>query len=338
MLKTMNVSVYDIDMDRYQDAKAINAFYKSKGLDGLELQLLAGEPLPEKLSASKIIGVHTNMFPYWYDLYCGNTESLLEQFYEWGNVDLYYGGTSHGMPITDADSAVRYGRKILYKQIKEELDRAESLGAQYVVFHACENTLTELWTGIAVNRDHKVIHAVIDLVNQLLDGSDYHFDFLLENLWTAGFTFTDPEITRELLEGIHYPRKGIMLDTGHLLHTNLELQTENEAVDYIHRQLDAHGELSSYIKGIHLQQSITGDYVKAHRGPAPKVKGDFWDWHTDAMWHVFYVDRHFAWTTPQIRSVVRRINPSYLTMELMGLDLDDLSQAMDTQRKALGMF
>ena len=53
-----------------------------------------------------------------------------------------------------------------------------------------------------------------------------------------------------------------MLDTGHFLHTNLDLKTQEEGVDYLNQMLDAHGDLVSYIKGIHLQQSLTGDYVK----------------------------------------------------------------------------
>ena len=62
----------------------------------------------------------------------------------------------------------------------------------------------------------------------LLDGEDYTFDFLMENLWWPGLTMTRPEMTKRLLSQVHYQKKGIMLDTGHLMHMNLELKTQDE--------------------------------------------------------------------------------------------------------------
>lgn len=58
----------------------------------------------------------------------------------------------------------------------------------------------------------------------------------------AGADDDVPEMTRRLLDQIHYPKKGIMLDTGHLMHTNLELRTEEEAIGYILEKIKAHGE------------------------------------------------------------------------------------------------
>ena len=43
-----------------------------------------------------------------------------------------------------------------------------------------------------------------------------------------------------------------MLDTRYLIHTNLELKTEEEAVDYILEQVKVYVKLASYIRGIHL--------------------------------------------------------------------------------------
>ena len=84
----------------------------------------------------------------------------------------------------------------------------------------------------------------------------------MENLWWPGLTMTRPEITERLLAQVHYPRKGIMLDTGHLMHTNLDLSTEEEAIDYVLEQIGKHGKMVSYIRGMHLNQSLTGSYVK----------------------------------------------------------------------------
>ena len=78
-----------------------------------------------------------------------------------------------------------------------------------------------------------MVDAAAELINSLLDGKGYQFEFLMENLWWPGLTLTRPEITERLLSQVHYPRKGLMLDTGHLMHTNWELRSQEEAVDYI---------------------------------------------------------------------------------------------------------
>ena len=43
-----------------------------------------------------------------------------------------------------------------------------------------------------------------------------------------------PKANRALISQVHYGKKGFMLDTGHYLHTNLDLQTQDEAVEYLH--------------------------------------------------------------------------------------------------------
>ncbi len=50
----------------------------------------------------------------------------------------------------------------------------------------------------------------------------------------AGFTFTEPELTRRLLDGIRAERKGIMLDIGHLMNCDTSLRTLEEGADYVH--------------------------------------------------------------------------------------------------------
>lgn len=50
--------------------------------------------------------------------------------------------------------------------------------------------------------------------------------------------------TRTLLEQVKYPRKGIMLDIGHLLHTNTALRTEEDAVKYLREVLGRYEDLS----------------------------------------------------------------------------------------------
>ena len=58
--------------------------------------------------------------------------------------------------------------------------------------------------------------------------------------WWPGLTFENPGDTQALLTQVHYEKKGFMLDTGHYLHTNLDLRDQEEAVDCLHQMLDHH--------------------------------------------------------------------------------------------------
>ena len=63
--------------------------------------------------------------------------------------------------------------------------------------------------------------------------------------------------TGTLLEQVKYPRKGIMLDIGHLLHTNTALRTEEDAVKYLREVLGRYEDLS-IILGVHYHQTLEG--------------------------------------------------------------------------------
>ena len=82
------------------------------------------------------------------------------------------------------------------------------------------------------------------MVNLILGEERWPFEFLVENQWWPGFTFTEPEETARLLEGIRFAGKGILLDTGHLMNACTELKTEAEGADYIRRMLNRHGSLA----------------------------------------------------------------------------------------------
>ena len=65
MKKLINMTVFNHDMDRFENQDALKDFYKSRGLDGLELQVLWNERLPEKIPQEDVVGVHLRMFPCW---------------------------------------------------------------------------------------------------------------------------------------------------------------------------------------------------------------------------------------------------------------------------------
>lgn len=113
---------------------------------------------------------------------------------------------------------------------RDDLERARTVGVKYVVFHVSDVSIEEGYTYQWRHSSEEVIDAAVEIVNALLREED-EFDFLLENLWWPGLTMTEPELTQRLLEGVYYPKKGLMLDTGHLMNAKQSLTTQREGVD-----------------------------------------------------------------------------------------------------------
>ena len=128
----------------------------------------------------------------------------------------------------------------------------------------------------------------------------------------AAMRFTDPEMTARLLEGVRYPNKGIMLDTGHLMHTNTALRTQKESLEYIHSMLDLHGELCHAVRGIHLNQSITGALMRRYMRNPPAMLPTYAQRNGQIFEYIFQIDVHRPFTCPGVGELIERIDPEDL--------------------------
>jgi hypothetical protein len=227
------------------------------------------------------------------------------------------------------------GRQAIIDRYRAQLEFAKSVGAEYVVFHVSDVSLQEAVSYRFLHSDEEVIKASLELINAVLGKRRYPFCFFVENLWWPGFNMTSPDMTRLLLDGIDYENKGIMLDTGHLLHTNTALKTEEEAVGYVHEVLDAHGDLLAYIKGVHLHQSLSGDYVRKLIQEPPKLEGAYYERLAAVYGHVFSIDTHKPFTGRGLRGLIERIKPAYLTREFLTDNRGEHERYLSLQNTAL---
>lgn len=276
------------------------------GCDGIE-GIWAGEEIPADFPKTLLTGYHLTFYPDWLDFYRGNEKALIKKFGSLESAYGFYGGNKS---------------EALLDLYREDLMRALALGADYVVFHVSDVSIEEGYTYRWLHSDEEVIDSSVEIINHLLSGIEPEFDFLVENQWWPGFTFTEPQKTSRLLDGISYVRKGIMLDTGHLMNTNTSISSELDGVAYIHEMLELHGELSGMVRGIHLHQSISGGYVQTHTGFLPAdLSDDYIERFSLNYSHIQKIDRHEPWTIPEIRSVIEKISPRYLTHELPAGDI-----------------
>ena len=78
-----------------------------------------------------------------------------------------------------------------------------------------------------------------------------------------------------------------MLDTGHLMNCNTGLRTQEEAVQYIFRILKMQEDILPYIRGVHLNASLSGECVEEIRGKEPVLAETYWDRWCQVFAHVF---------------------------------------------------
>jgi len=315
----MNLTTSYDDVCRFSSAEDLEEFYKAHGCDGLEVMPLDNydpadlehpEP-PERcklIRPSMVRGVHCCCLGDWMD--------------------------------KDREELLRHYRK--------DLAYAKRMGAEYVVFHVVQVNDEEGFTYVMQHKDREVLTAAASFINELLDGQEYDFWFLMENLWWPGLTFLSPEDTRYLLEQVHYEKKGFMLDTGHFLHTNHKLRTQEEALSCLHQMLDAHEayfhhagtgateeDFMSWIHGIHLQQSLTGAYVEDWLTRPHILSDDPMEQMNQLFTHIFAIDKHQPFTAPGVRELMERIQPEYVTLEYITESREQLAEYLRQGMDAL---
>ena len=290
-------------------------------LDGIEAiwdHMPYTEELPPK---DLLVGYHLMFWSNWVDFWRGDRKALAAEFGELDWEKEYYHGST---------------REDMVRQYQVDLQRAIDFEAEYAVFHVSEVSLLECFTYDFKYSDEEVVDAAVELINCILEATQFKGAFLVENQWWPGFTFTRPEITRRLLDGIEYPNKGIMLDVGHLLSTNMKLRTQKEAADYVLRMFDDHGDLGDYVRGLHLHKSLSGEYTEAQGYRIPDdLTGAYWQQYSRCYRHILNVDRHEPWDDPAVGPLVRALDPEWVNHELSAWPREPHFAAVRIQRDAM---
>lgn len=323
MKHVTNFPLFNGCLKHYGNMEAVANDCRELGIDGLEV-IWDHLPYTEQLPPSElVVGYHMLFWSNWIDFWKQDRAALLDEFGTWDMVkEYYYGETPDTM-------VARY---------KADLQHALDLKAEYLVFHVSEVSIEECFTYSFKHRDEDVIDCAAELINQVLDGVDAPFTFLVENQWWSGFRFTDAALTKRLLDGIAWTNKGVMLDTGHLLHTNTALRTQAEAVDYIRHCYDTHADAGVEVRGLHLHQSLTGAYIEGTNYHVPDDFPDaYWDQFTRCYNHILQIDKHEPWTDPAIASLVEHMAPEWVNHELSAWPRDAHKAAVATQLATLGL-
>ena len=313
MKTQINLTTSCCDLDRFASRDVLLDLLED---DGIELTCFEDD-VRGVVPAERVTGLHMSCLPYWLDFWRGDRKACIHELDNIETVRAVFGG--------ETPDALRL-------RYQKDLEHARQYGAEYLVFHVCDGSVEETFTGRARHTDAEVIDAAAEFLNELFGDVQDGPWLLLENLWYAGHRFTDPEMTAKLLERVKYPRTGLMLDTGHLLHTNPDLRTQEEGVCYIYEMLDRHGDLCRYIRGVHLNQSLTGARMTNMQANPPKLAKTYRERCERLFYYVFSIDLHQPFTCPGVKELIERISPMYLTYELISNDLAEHRRLLKEQR------
>lgn len=318
MHQSMNMTGFSDDVDRFRDTADLEDYLRKYGLDGVELMDFGGE-MPPILRPEHVRGVHLPCQSCWMPLWTGDQAKLEAEF---GNRETWkqvFGGDT---------------REALVRSLGDSLETAARWTPEYLVLHISECSMADSMRGTHSYSDEAVIDAAVELVNAAahhIHGTPW---LLFENLWYDGLTMERPEIVERLLSGIHYPKTGIMLDVGHLMHTNPALRTADEAVDYFHAVLDRFRDLTP-IRGIHLHQTLSGEFCQKLHETWEPAEGDYYRRMESILSDIFQIDAHRPFLSPRIGEILHRIRPDYLTLELISRDREEHEKRLLCQRQVL---
>jgi len=283
--------------------KEMQQFSKKYGFDGFELiKFFDGDNSSLK---EYIKGYHMRFFPSWMELYLKYFKSLC-------------GGHS---------------KKELIEYYKKELERAKELEVEYVVFHACNVKVTEAMTYDFKYSDKEVLTAVISIINDIFEDGEYNFTLLFENLWWSGLKLTNKEEIEYLLNGVKYKNVGFILDTGHMINNNRDIKNSKEGIEYIKKNLENIGEYKNLIYGMHLNYSLSGEYVNKAIKENREKNLDIEEIMNNVYQHVGSIDYHDPFEDKEILDIIKSLPLKYLVFELIGNTQEELEEKIQRQCK-----
>ena len=332
--KLTNMTTHSFGLDRFGDNSGLKKFLKRYGLDGVELMQM-GKAKKQVLKKENVIGFHLMHYPCWYCLWKNDTRTLLEEFGNHICQEDYLEVKKAGVlpPVVLEEIKKNFGgtdREALLEPFRNNIQFAKQYDPEYVVFHVTDVLCCEAKKREFRYTDEEIVDGAAEFLNELFQ-EDLGFELLLENLWWPGLTMTRPEITRRLLDHIKYPRKGIMLDIGHLLHTDTSLQTEEEAVNYLREVLSRYEDLS-IIRGVHYHQTLEGAFVEETKKHPKVVEGSYRDKCGDIMEYVYHLDHHNPFLNTEAAALIKELNPEWLVFEFLTESYEQQEKWLDAQK------
>lgn len=298
--------------------QSLGEYVASMKLDGIE-QLIYDNNMILKYKESTI-GVHLEYWSYWIDFWWNNQQRL-DYIFESNEEKKHY-----------------YKAQNIYEwieYIKKNITLALNLKPQYLVWHVSEANVQEIFTYNFYYNDRQVLLATSEVFNEVAKIIPDNVLILFENLWWPGLRLNSMENVVYFFEKLKHNNVGIMLDTGHLMNTNINLTSELEASIFIKDIVNNLGSFASLIKGVHLNCSLSGQYQKKFIEQQFK----FCEFDKHRLWeHITKIDKHEIFQTKAPSFLIDYIQPQYVVHELAYDNLILLRNKIMTQSRNCKMY
>lgn len=321
----MNISNSPYSMAKFNnDWEEVKSFIDKHQLDGVEIILNDRQDI-SNIPRDIVKGIHLIYYPTWLEFYNGDRDKLMRLFSDEKDIIRYYGGLT---------------KQCLIDTFKDEYRCAKELGVKYMVFHVAHVTNADAFRFNYEYTDKDVLDSTADLINIVFD-EESDIELLFENLWWPGLKLTDYEATKDFMSKINYKNKGIMLDLSHLMITNHDIKTLTDATDYILDTVRSLNDQKDYIKGLHINKSLSGDYLReSHEAGLNRLLelSDPIERYHHISGHIKSIDMHLPYDCSSIKAIMDEINPKYSVFEFMSTDKSELDNYISIQNKCLGRF
>lgn len=284
-------------------------------IDGIETVL--GDYCNEEVYNNlPIKGVHLIYFPTWLDIWYENKKNLQEDF----NTHEPYG-------IESKEDFIN----IYHEQFK----LAKEFNAKYMVLHISHVRPRDIFTLKYQYTDQEILQATLELVNTVFQGDGPKL--LFENLPWPGFNLKEEKLFLNFLEKVQYKNKGIMLDFSHLMCFNTEISTYCEGANFIKNQLNKVPQLKKYICGIHLNGSLSKEYLSQDFSLYLQewLQAETMDRYKIEISHIKNIDTHDIFNSHKISEIISELNPEFLVYELAYKSLEELIHRVKIQNNFL---
>ena len=297
---------YEKQIDAYPGK--LKGYLDDNKLQGVELNVYADKPYEEDFRGLAT-GVHLRYWPMWLEFWNSNGKNLPDN------------------PIAVSYAIKECNNEEWLQTIRRNIKAAIVCEPEYLVWHVSDCLMEEIYYRHFKHSDADVIEGTIEVFNEIVDVIPPNVQVLFENLWWPGLTLKNPAVAERLLTGVKHKNVGFMLDTGHLMNTNWQLTTEQEAVKYVIETAAELGELKCYIKGLHLSCSLSGEYQRGSVGEVPKslTIGEL-------MKHIGMIDEHKVFQQADLRPLIEFIEPEYVNHELYYDTMEHLSSLLKIQQ------
>lgn len=295
--------------------RGMTGYLKDSNLDGVELYVYDTKPYEEDYS-KWVTGVHLKYWPYWLDFWRNNKKELACNHKNKQEMTAYFNGAVN--------------RDQWLEVIQKNITASLAVKPEYLVWHVSHCGLEEAFTRKFTYNDEQIIDATVEVFNSISTCVPYDVKVLFENLWWPGLTLTNPQVVDRFFSKLNKSNVGIMLDTGHLMSTNLELQSEKEALEYVKKVVHNLGSYKDLVQGMHFSCSLSGEYQKNSIGamPAGITMGEI-------LQHIGKIDQHRIFTDAPLKEFIEYIAPTYLVHELFYNTMSVMQEYVKSEQKLM---